>query len=87
MLLCAGILGRYYTDSHNVDEDMMSITDQGGRWLEGSWGGIVQRDMCSIPSTISDIVASKNISFTLPFLMMYYKKYINYFILRIVITI
>ena len=45
MLLCAGILGRYYTDWHNVDEDLISIPDYGGPWREGSNTGVTQRYM------------------------------------------
>ena len=36
MLLCAGILGRFYTDYHDVDEDLRTVTNQGGFW--STWG-------------------------------------------------
>lgn len=59
VLLCAGILERYYTDSHNVDEDLRTITYQGGRWLAVSTGGITMREMYDSPTSSGDYVASK----------------------------
>ena len=58
MLLCAGILGRYYTDWHNVDEDLTTIPYQGGQWNYGNSGGIVYRDLLDVPTNSGDDVAS-----------------------------
>ena len=88
VLLCAGILGRYYTDHHDVDEDLRIIPSQGGRWNNESSAGITERSMNAPTAYVGDVVASKNRAFMiLLVLMLYYKKYINYSILRIVITI
>ena len=60
MLLCAGILGRYYTDYHNVDEDMVTITSYGGNWDWASDTGITLRYVQDTPSHTSDVVASSD---------------------------
>ena len=56
MLLCAGILGRYYTDTHDVDENERTISNQSGHW--NTWGiseaaGMMCRELLykSIPSS------------------------------------
>jgi len=59
MLLCAGILGRYYTDSHDVDEDLKTIIRHGGYWIDGSNAGITHRNLYSAPTSSWDIVASR----------------------------
>ena len=61
MLLCVGILGRYYTDWHDVDEDFGSVIIQGGWWTNNGWDGwqgIVYRDIKYSPIYTSDDVAS-----------------------------
>ena len=52
----------YYTDEHNVDEDRVTITSQGGRWCELSTVGVSDRYIWNSPSSPSPNVASlKNI--------------------------
>ena len=48
-----------YTDFHNVDEDRMAISLQGGDWVNGSSLGIAHRDMIGAPTDISPAVASR----------------------------
>jgi hypothetical protein len=50
----------YYTDEHDVDENMMTIMNQSGMWLNGSMVGIVIRTMNDIPTSSPDYVASSN---------------------------
>ena len=53
---------KYYTDEHNVDEDLVSIMLQGGWWGFGNMVGVVNRNMNDSPTVIFDVVASlKNI--------------------------
>lgn len=59
MLLCAGILGRYYTDGYDVDGDERASPEQGGRWMWGNNSGITHRDINDAPTTVSDGVASR----------------------------
>lgn len=61
MLLCAGILGRYYTDSHDVDEDKRTILRQGEHWPGSTFTGIVMRFLFDDPSILSSDVASRKI--------------------------
>jgi hypothetical protein len=49
----------YYTDIHDADEDLRTITAQGGRDHEGSGAGIAFRDMYNSPSNLYDVVASR----------------------------
>ena len=51
-----------YTDYHDVDEELRTITRQGGRWSENpeSYAGIMFRYPLDTPSTASGSVASKN---------------------------
>jgi hypothetical protein len=63
MLLCAGILGRYYTDTHDVDENERTISNQSGHW--NTWGiseaaGMMCRELL-YESIESYYVASSNI--------------------------
>ena len=51
----------YYTDKHNVDEDMVTINDYGGNW--NTWGisdatGVMCRVMNDTPIDTYDSVAS-----------------------------
>ena len=59
MLLCAGILGRYYTDPHDVDEEMRTISIQGGYWVDHTAAGITHRDMGGTSSYVFPSVASR----------------------------
>ena len=58
MLLCAGILGRYYTDWHDVDENERTNVSQGGMWTRGNQAGIALRYITDTSSHTSDTVAS-----------------------------
>ena len=58
MLLCAGILGRYYTDWHDVDENRRTIPAQGGYWAHNSFAGTVFRYVLNPPEDLIDLVAS-----------------------------
>lgn len=59
VLFCAVILGRYYTDWYNVDEDMSAIPAQGGRWNDEAFVGIAFRYLYQTPTVMLDTVASK----------------------------
>ena len=49
----------FYTDIHDVDEDLTSIPIHGGRWSAVSQAGIVRRSMNDSPTAeAGDIVAS-----------------------------
>ena len=52
----------YYTDIHDVDEDLRTIMHQGKRWDSGSMGGITRRDMYYSSSVAHLEVASKKIN-------------------------
>ena len=43
---------------HNVDEDIVTIASQGGRWFNVIEVGIVMRDFFHSPSNLHDSVAS-----------------------------
>ena len=58
MLLCAGILGRFYTDWHDVDENERTNVSQGGMWTRGNQAGIALRYITDTSSHTSDTVAS-----------------------------
>ena len=55
-----GTATTYYTDNHDVDEELRTIVAQGGQW-NGSevWGGMMCRDLFDHPASSSDIVASR----------------------------
>jgi len=48
-----------YTDWHEVDEDLRSIIDQGGRWDYGNQAGIIFRNLHDSPAVLHDTVASR----------------------------
>ena len=48
----------FYTDEHNVDEDMTAIFGQGGGWTDNIWAGITRQDIDDSPTTAFDGVAS-----------------------------
>lgn len=52
----------YYTDSHDVDEDMRIIPIHGGRWIGGITAGVFDRAMDDAPDHDTYIVASKKIT-------------------------
>ena len=52
----------YYTDEHDVDENMVTIMNQSGMWLNGSMVGITIRTMNDTPTSSPDYVASSDIS-------------------------
>ena len=54
-----GLHLKYYTDLHDVDEDLKTITSQGGYWVHGVYTGIAHRDMNSTSSYVSSHVAYK----------------------------
>ena len=54
-----GTTTTYYTDYHDVDEDMRTFTYQGCDWIPGSGAGITIRYLYSIPTEAWDGVASR----------------------------
>lgn len=48
----------YYTDLHDVDEDRMTILEQGGPWRFGDVAGVTRRAVTDDPSSTVDSVAS-----------------------------
>ena len=56
----------YYTDSHNVDEDLRTLASQGGMWgYYGSEAGITFRFVFDDPDTGTNTVAYKDKNTTL----------------------
>lgn len=55
----------YYTDYHDVDEDMKTIASQGCRWESVELGGIHDRNLTNPEVFISDNVAYKDKNTTL----------------------
>jgi len=51
----------YYTDSHDVDEDKVTIVIYGGYWITDNIAGIGLRGMWDSPSTFDHGVASSNV--------------------------
>ena len=52
----------YYTDQHDVDEDVRTITHQGGHWnayLESAASGVMSRGMNYVPTDSGGSVASR----------------------------
>ena len=49
----------YYTDEHDVDENMVTIMNQGGQWPHENSAGITIRTMNDIPTSSPDYVASR----------------------------
>ena len=62
MLLCAGILGRYYTDMHDVDENERTHAHCGGDWIDDIRVGVAQRYMNINPTddTWGDVASLRN---------------------------
>ena len=54
MLLCAGILGRYYTDYHSVDEDLTAISVCNGYYRFESFAGVTYRSINDAPTNSGD---------------------------------
>ena len=52
---------KYYTDWHEVDEDLTTILIQGGGWFDNIIGGITQRNMWWFSSQLADYVASSTV--------------------------
>ena len=48
----------YYTDLHDVDEDIRTISNYGGRWLTETNAGVAYRDIRYDPTSAFDTVAS-----------------------------
>ena len=59
MLLCAGILGRYYTDYHSVDEDMTAISVCSGYHRFNITAGIAYRSINDAPTNSGNDAASR----------------------------
>ena len=53
---------KYYTDPHDVDEDVKSIIRLGGRWTDGAAAGITHKDIVYPDTNYSTTVASKKIT-------------------------
>ena len=50
----------YYTDIHDVDEDMRTIVRLGGYWAHENWAGATYRHIVDDSTEVWDFVASKN---------------------------
>ena len=50
---------KYYTDNHDVDEDLKTIGVVGGSWSHVSGVGIADRNMIDPPTNAHIAVASK----------------------------
>ena len=51
----------YYTDYHNVDEDLTAISLHGGDGTSSPWRGTMNRNLADSPTTPFAYVASSNI--------------------------
>ena len=51
----------YYTDSHDVDEDSMTIPVQGAIWTDNIYAGIVCRNIHRSPSDTYYYAASSTV--------------------------
>ena len=49
----------FYTDGHDFNEDIRTISHLGGRWNFGSSCGLFRRVMADVPSMPGDHVASR----------------------------
>ena len=49
----------YYTDHHDVDEDMAAILAQGGYWEGDVYVGVLGKVISTAPDLVDYIVASK----------------------------
>ena len=54
-----GTATTYYSDDHNVDEDLTTIANQGGAWGYVTLAGVMQRAINDSPSTTYELVASR----------------------------
>ena len=54
-----GTATTYYTDWHNVDEDLTAIAEQSGGWTGTTGAGVTERYMKEIPSEDVSHVASR----------------------------
>ena len=54
-----GTTTTYYTDYHNVDEDMVTLTYLGESWSYSTRTGLMRRDVDASPAAVWDIVASR----------------------------
>ena len=61
VLFCAGISGRYYTDYHDVDEEIVTIVLHGAGWYDSTSAGVALRCLFRPYSHISVNVASSDI--------------------------
>ena len=56
--ILVGLHLKYYTDRHDVDEDMRTIMYQGGRWLNNTSAGITYQDTDHTSTDSFDSIAS-----------------------------
>ena len=54
-----GTATTYYTDIHDVDEDLRTAAGYGGWWGEESWTGIFRSSIDNVPTLASGAVASR----------------------------
>ena len=50
----------FYTDQHNVDEDLTVIVNYGGGWAHTTYAGVTCRSMDNPPDLL-DLVASSTV--------------------------
>ena len=58
--ILVGLHIKYYTDNHDVDEDVLSMSRSGGWQCHESFAGAAHRDMYHSPSYVSSYVAYKD---------------------------
>lgn len=51
---------KYYTDTHNVDEDEGTISAHNSDWIHGSDVGVMGRNLLNSPTNFDVSVASSN---------------------------
>ena len=54
-----GTATTYYSDDHNVDEESLTFSFQGGKWCDDIAVGIMYRFVCDTPTAAAYHVASR----------------------------
>ena len=50
----------YYADWHDVDEDLMTVSSQGGEWFDKTYCGVIFRDLSDVPGNYFSGAASRS---------------------------
>ena len=72
-------LKKYYTDDHNVDEDLMAIASCGGNWNYRTGTGVMNCDLSNSPNELNhtDVAYKYNKNSTLSKGVEFYMNCLN----------